>query len=67
LLDDLRKGGLSAPSTSGSGKPTEADFQALINSPLGKAVLGGLAAYGMKQAQADDDDHDTPGGTRARG
>jgi hypothetical protein len=67
LLDDLRKGGLSAPSSGSGGKPTEADFLSLINSPLGKAVLGGLAAYGMQQAQADTDDHDTPGGAQSRG
>jgi hypothetical protein len=67
LLDDLRKGGLSAPSSGSGGKPTEADFLSLINSPLGKAVLGGLAAYGMQQAQADTDDHDTPGGMKSRG
>jgi len=61
ILTDLQKGGLRAPSVSGSGQPTEADFQALINSPLGKAVLGGLAAYGMQTVQEKDDD--TPGGT----
>lgn len=58
LLDDLRQQGFGAPEPSGE-KPTEADFTALINSPLGKAVLGGLAAYGMQAAQADDDD-ETP-------
>lgn len=68
LLDDLRKGGLSAPTSGSGGKPTEADFLSLINSPLGKAVLGGLAAYGVQQTmKGDEDDHDTPGGTRSRG
>lgn len=60
ILTDLQKGGLRAPSVSGGSQPTEADFQALINSPLGKAVLGGLAAYGMQTVREKDDD--TPGG-----
>lgn len=55
VLDDLLKGGFKAPSSSGGGTPTEADFQALINSPLAKAVLGGLATYGMQAMQDDDD------------
>jgi hypothetical protein len=60
ILEDLRKGGLSAPASGSGGKPTEADFLSLINSPLGKAVLGGLAAFGMQRAMSDRDDHDTP-------
>jgi hypothetical protein len=66
LFDDLSKGGVRAPSQPGS-SPTEADFEALMNSPLARAVLGGVAAYGLQNMQADDDDRDTPGGTRARG
>lgn len=56
VLADLQKGGLSAPASGASGQPTEADFLSLINSPLGKAVLGGLAAYGMQTVQQKDDD-----------
>jgi hypothetical protein len=60
VLDDLMKGGLSAPATATGGQPTEADFQTLLNSPLARAVLGGLATYGMQAMQSDRDDHDTP-------
>jgi len=54
VLDDLAKGGTRAPGTPGQA-PTEADFQALINSPLGRAVLGGMAAYGLQDMEADDE------------
>ena len=60
LFDDLTKRGAKAPSAS-PGQPTEADFEALLNSPLARAVLGGVAAYGMQQMQADEDDHDKRG------
>jgi hypothetical protein len=56
LLDDLAKGGLRASTTTPGQKPTEADFHALLNSPLGRAVLGGVAAFGMQEMQAHDDD-----------
>ena len=59
VLDDLRKGGLNAPASGQGGQPTADDFLALLNSPLGKAVLGGLAAYGMQTVQQKDDDVDT--------
>jgi hypothetical protein len=65
IFDDLRRGGLSASATKAGTQPTEADFEALLNSPLARAVLGGVAAYGMQNMQADDDDHDTPGGVRS--
>ena len=55
VFNDLIKGGLNAPQPAGGGQPTEADFLALINSPLGKAVLGGLATYGMQALQNKDD------------
>lgn len=55
VINDLRTGGLNAPAPAGGGQPTEADFMALINSPLGKAVLGGLAAYSMQALQNKDD------------
>jgi len=64
IMDDLRKGGLNAPSSKTGAQPTQADFEALLNSPLARAVLGGVAAYGMQNMQADEDDHDTPGGAR---
>lgn len=67
LLNDLAKGGVKSPSAQPGAAPSEADFLALINSPLGKAVLGGIAAYGMQAMQADEDDHDAPKGGRARG
>ena len=67
LLTDLQKGGVKSPSAQPGAAPTEADFMALINSPLGKAVLGGIAAYGMQAMQADEDDHDAPQGVRSRG
>jgi hypothetical protein len=60
LFDDLTKRGAKSPSAS-PGQPTEADFEALLNSPLARAVLGGVAAYGMQQMQADEDDHDKRG------
>jgi hypothetical protein len=56
ILNDLRTGGLNAPASSSGGQPTADDFLALLNSPLGKAVLGGLAAYGLQASQQDDDD-----------
>ena len=54
LLDDLTKGGLRAPATTPGKQPTEADFHALLNSPLGKAVLGGVAAFGMQEMEEED-------------
>ena len=60
LLDDLTQSGLRAPATTPGKQPTEADFRALLESPLGRAVLGGVAAFGMEEMQADDDD-ETPG------
>ena len=57
LLDDLRQGGLRAPATTPGQQPTEADFHALLNSPLGRAVLGGVAAFGMQ----DMEEEETPG------
>lgn len=63
LFDDLRRSGFSAPEPAGGGKPTRADFAALVNSPLGKAVLGGLAAYGARAAEEDDEQ--APTGQRA--
>jgi hypothetical protein len=65
IVDDLRQTGLSAPSSKAGAQPTEADFEALLNSPLARAVLGGVAAYGMQNLHADDDDHDSPGGARS--
>ena len=64
VLDDLRRSGTRAPSSGSGQAPTEADFRALLDSPLARAVLGGVAAYGMQGMQADDDAHDTPGGAR---
>jgi hypothetical protein len=54
LLDDLAKGGLRAPTTTPGQKPTEAGFHALLNSPLGRAVLGGVAAFGMQEMEEDE-------------
>ena len=65
VLDDLAKGGVRAPTTSGQ-PPSEADFQALLNSPLGKAVLGGIAAYGLQGMQAEDDDRGASETARTR-
>ena len=56
LLDDLTRGGLRAPTTTPGQKPTEADFHALLNSPLARAVLGGVAAFGMQEMEEE-----TPG------
>jgi uncharacterized protein YidB (DUF937 family) len=53
LLEDLTKGGLRAPATT-PGQPTEADFHALLNSPLGRAVLGGVAAFGMQEMEEEE-------------
>lgn len=50
ILNDLRQGGLNAPAHEAGKQPTEQDFLNLINSPLGRAVLGGVAAYGMQQS-----------------
>jgi len=66
LLDDLQRGGTRAPSPAPGEQPTEADFRALLESPLGRAVLGGVAAYGMQGMQRDDDDA-VDYGTRTRG
>jgi hypothetical protein len=53
VLNDLRQGGLNAPSASPGKQLTDQDFLQLINSPLGKAVLGGLATYGIQQLQQE--------------
>lgn len=57
LLEDLTKGGLRAPATAPGQKPTEADFRALLDSPLARAVLGGVAAFGMQEIE----EKETPG------
>jgi hypothetical protein len=57
LLDDLARGGLRAPASTPDKQPTEADFHALLNSPLGRAVLGGVAAFGMQEMEEEE----TPG------
>ena len=57
LLEDLTKGGLRAPTTTPGQKPTEADFRALLDSPLGRAVLGGVAAFGLQEMEEEE----TPG------
>jgi hypothetical protein len=57
LLDDLTQGGLRAPATTAGKQPTEADFRALLDSPLGRAVLGGVAAFGMQEMEEEE----TPG------
>jgi hypothetical protein len=54
LLDDLTKGGLRAPATTPGQKPTEADFRALLDSPLGRAVLGGVAAFGIQEMEEEE-------------
>ena len=64
LLDDLQKGGLRAPDATPGKPPTEEDFLALLNSPLGRAVLGGVAAYGIQGMQGDEDDPAPPAGSR---
>ena len=53
VLNDLRQGGLNAPAPAPGKQLTDQDFLQLINSPLGKAVLGGLATYGMQQLQQE--------------
>lgn len=60
VLDDLQRSGARAPSSGSGQAPTEADFRALLESPLARAVLGGVAAYGMQGMQSDEDDHDSP-------
>ena len=60
LLDDLTQGGLRAPTTAPGQKPTEADFRALLDSPLGRAVLGGVAAFGLQEMEEEE----TPGAQR---
>ena len=55
ILDDLMMGSWNRPTTSVARQVTEADFQALMKSPLAKAVLGGLAAYGMQTSSAHRD------------
>ncbi|MCC2628981.1 MAG: hypothetical protein K0S14_2631 [Thermomicrobiales bacterium] len=57
LLDDLARGGLRAPASTPGKQPTEADFHTLLNSPLGRAVLGGVAAFGMQEMEEEE----TPG------
>jgi hypothetical protein len=60
LLQDLTRGGLRAPATSPGQQPTEADFHALLDSPLGRAVLGGVAAFGLQEMEEEE----TPGAQR---
>lgn len=64
VLDDLATGGLRSPASSPGAPATEADFQALLDSPLARAVLGGVAAYGM-QGMEDEDDRDGASRTSA--
>ena len=66
LLDDLQRGGVRAPSPTPGQQPTEDDFRALLESPLGRAVLGGVAAHGIQGMQQEGDDGEDPG-TRTRG
>ena len=54
LLEDLTKGGLRAPASTPGKQPTEADFRALLDSPLGRAVLGGVAAFGMQEMEEEE-------------
>jgi hypothetical protein len=61
VFDDLQRSGTRAPSASPGQQPTEADFRALLDSPLARAVLGGVAAYGMQSMRADDDEENPPG------
>lgn len=60
VLTDLRQGGLNAPAPADGKQLTAQDFQQLLNSPLGKAVLGGLAAYGMQQLQQEQPEPEQP-------
>ena len=66
LFDDLTKGGLRAPSATPGEKPTEADFHALLDSPLSRAVLGGVAAYGIQGMEEEDEERDPRSGTASR-
>jgi hypothetical protein len=54
LIADLQKGGLRGASAPADQPATAADFQALLDSPLARAVLGGVAAFGMQDQQDDD-------------
>lgn len=58
VLEDLQRSGARAPSFGSGQAPTEADFRALLDSPLARAVLGGVAAYGMQGMR--DEDGETP-------
>lgn len=53
VLNDLRQGGLNAPAPASGKQLTDEDFLHLINSPLGKAVLGGVATQGIQQLQQE--------------
>lgn len=53
VLNDLRQGGLNAPAPAPGKQLTDQDFLQLISSPLGKAVLGGLATQGIQQLQQE--------------
>jgi len=61
LSEVVTKGGLRAPTTPGQ-KPTEADFHELLNSPLGRTVLGGVVGFGMQELEVDE-----PGSPRGTG
>jgi hypothetical protein len=54
LFDDLTKGGLRAPATTSGKQPTEADFRALLDSPVGRAVLGGVTAFGLQEMEEEE-------------
>ena len=58
LLEDLTKGGLSAPATAPGQQPTEADFRALLDSPLARAVDGGVPPFGLQEME----EKEIPGG-----
>lgn len=67
LFDDLTTGGLRAPTATSGEQPTEADFHALLNSPLGRAVLGGVAAYGIQEMDEEGEEPGPPTETGSRG
>lgn len=60
ILERLRTGGLIEPETGSGGHPSVAAFGAWMDSPLTRAVLGGIAAYATLAAAELSEEEGAP-------
>jgi hypothetical protein len=66
LLRDLDKHGLLVIPARPNEPPREPNYLASLYSPVGRAVLGGLAAYGLQAMQTTDANKNSASGTGSR-